>query len=401
MKRSPSKKALFILHEGIGSTIFNSQVLEHAKGMKEFGVEFDILTYDTLEKTWELSNNNLLKFKQTNPDVTIILKKARNIYYPFSLFYNLILLIFFFIKNKEEYSFIQARADYTTFLCILAKPFHKLPVYWDCRGDAVSELKDSLSRKNILIKIIGNLYLVSFDRFAVYLNCKKCDGAIFVSEALLDLFRNKLTTKNYQIIPCPVSEKKFFFDLELRLRMRDKLNISDNKVVYLYSGSMIAYQSLQEQYEQYYFLLKNSENIIIIATSDPDIAKEFFKDLHSERLIITSVSFEEMNSYYNLADFSFLMREKKQLNHVASPTKFGEYCLTGLPVIMNDTVNQAYSVSRDLGNYVSSENISVNTFSNKERTEIAIKSKQFYSREVLNQKYILLYKPVLKIGLLM
>lgn len=391
---SPSKKALFILHEGISSTIFNSQVLEHAKGMQLLDIKFDILAYDTFKKTWELSNKNLLKFKQSDTDVNIILKKAKNIYYPFSLFYNLILLIVFFMKNKEKYSFIQSRSDYTTFLCILAKPFHKLPVFWDCRGDSVSELKDSLSRKIMIIKFIGNLYLVNFYRFMVYVNCKKCDGAIFVSEALLALFKNTIITKNFQIIPCLVSENIFFFDLKLRLRLRDQLNISKDKVVYLYSGSMVAYQSLQKQYELYALLLNDSNNIIIIATSEPNIARDFFKDLHSDRLIITTVNFEEMNSYYNLADFAFLIREEKQLNYVASPTKFGEYCLTGLPVIMNNTVNQAYNFSRIIDNYVSSENINFEAFSDKKRVEVAVNSKQFYSREVLVRKYMSLYKPI-------
>ena len=387
-----SKKALFILHEGIGSTIFNSQVLEHALEMNEFGIEFEILAYDTLNKTWKLSNSNLLKFSKANPKLNIILKKEINIYYPFSLICNLFLLVKFFLRNKDKYSFIQARADYTTFLCILSKPFHKLPVYWDCRGDAVSELKDSLSRKNNIVKFIGSLYLVKFDQFIVYINCKKCDGAIFVSKALFNLFSNKLKTKKHQIIPCLVSEKKFFFDIELRSKMRNKLNITNDKLVYLYSGSMVAYQSLKEQYKQYEQLLKDPDNIIVIATSDPDIAKTFFKSLISDRLIIISVSFEEMNSYYNLADFAFLIREKKQLNFVASPTKFGEYCLTGLPVIMNDTVNQAYSVSRVLGNYISSIDVNGKSFSDNQRTEIAFKSKQFYSRTFLSTSYLEFYK---------
>ena len=266
-----------------------------------------------------------------------------------------------------------------------------MPVYWDCRGNAVSELKDSLSRKSSIVNFIGNLYLVNFDRFVVYINCKKSDGAIFVSEALFNLFSSRLKTKNYQIIPCPVSEKKFFFDSELRSKMRSELGITNDKVVYLYSGSMIAYQSLQEQYKQYELLLENTDNIILIATSDPDVAKAFFKNLISERLIITSVSFQEMNAYYNIADFAFLMREKKQLNFVASPTKFGEYCLTGLPVIMNDTVDQAFSISKQLGNYVSHLDLVAKPFSDNERMKIADESKQFYSRHILSLKYVALY----------
>jgi hypothetical protein len=394
MTDSTFKKGLFILHEGIGSTIFNSQVFEHSKGMRDLGFEIDILAFDTFSKTWELSNTNLLKFKKNCPHINIVLKKAINIYLPFSLVYNLIILIKFFKNNKKKYSFIQARADYSTFLCILSKPFHKLPVLWDCRGDSVSELIDSLSRKNIFIRLIGHLYLVSFDRLVVYINSKKSDGAIFVSESLYKLFKKTLSTSIYQVIPCPVSEKIFFFDEHLRLDMRNKFNISNEKIVYLYSGSMVAYQSLHEQYNQYKDLLKNPDSIIIIATSQPDFAKFFFKELLCERFFVTSVDFEDMNSYYNLADFSFLMREKKQLNFVASPTKFGEYCLTGLPVIMNDTVDQAYVVSKTLGNYVSSIYLSNRKLTNNQREHVSIKAKDFYSREVLNSKYYLLFSAV-------
>jgi hypothetical protein len=388
---SPTKRCLFVLHEGIGSTIFNSQVLEHSKGLIKNSIECDILAFDTLNKTWKVSNVNLGKAKISNPDINIILKKGVNIYYPFSVIFNFILLVIFFLKNKDRYTFIHARTDYTAFLSILSKPFHNLPVYWDCRGDSVSELKDSLSRKNFFIKLIGFFYLVNFDRFVIYVVSKKCDGAIFVSEALLNLFKSKLVTNNYEIIPCPVSENLFFFDLNLRFSMRKKYNFTDENVVYLYSGSMVAYQSLDEQYLLYERLLENPLNVIIIATSDPEIATYFFKDLISKRLIITSISFEEMNSYYNLADFAFLIRERKQLNYVASPTKFGEYCLTGLPVIMTDTVNQAYEFSNKLGNYVSAGNLSFIPISNQKRLEIAYKSLSFYSREVLINKYLALY----------
>ena len=34
---------------------------EHALEMNEFGIEFEILAYDTLNKTWKLSNSNLFE----------------------------------------------------------------------------------------------------------------------------------------------------------------------------------------------------------------------------------------------------------------------------------------------------------------------------------------------------
>ncbi len=390
--KNQQRRALFILHEGVGSTIFNSQVLEHVKDMANFNLTIDILSYDTFEKSWELSQKNLQKTIEKHPNIKITLKKAANIYMPFSSVYNLVLLISFLTKHRRKYDFIHARADYTAFLCILAKPFHRLPVYWDCRGDAVDELKDSLSRKGKLVRRIGNVYLVPFSRLSAYINTKFSYGAIFVSRALHALFQDKLRTKRYHIIPCPVSEQKFFFDPVLRAGMRQELNIKDNQVVYLYSGSMIAYQSLADQYKVYKGLLQKENNVIIIATSEPDKARDYFKDLIQDRFIITSVSFDKMNAYYNLADFAFLIREAKQLNFVASPTKHGEYCLTGLPVIMNDTVDQAREFSQAIGNYVAESGMeTAMPLPDDVRKDIASRAVSFYSRKILNAKYIDLY----------
>ena len=99
MMNSPAKRCLFVLHEGISSTIFNSQVLEHSKGLIKNGIECDILAFDTLNKTWKVSIDNLGKAKFSNPDINIILKKGVNIYYPFSVCFNFILL---FILNKNN-----------------------------------------------------------------------------------------------------------------------------------------------------------------------------------------------------------------------------------------------------------------------------------------------------------
>ncbi len=391
MTEDKGKKGLFVLHEGIGSTIFNSQVLEHVKGMQEKNISLDILCYDTLDKTWDASKKNQHVINTTYPTIRVILKKGINIYYPFALLYNAYLLINFLSKNLNNYSFIHARADYSTFLCILTKPFHKLPVYWDCRGDSVGELEDSLARKGFWIKLLGRIWLTPRECLIVNFNAKNAFGAIFVSSELKKLYELKLRTKRISVIPCLVSEEKFFFDKDLRLTMRTKLGVSDLQKVYLYSGSMIAYQSIAEQKAMYDRILKDEHNIVFILTSEPDIAKEYFKDLPQHNLKISSASFSEVNLYYNIADFAFLLRDNKRLNWVASPTKFGEYCLTGLPVIMNDTVAQAVDVSKEIENYISYQNPGSAKFDDLQRETIAQRSKQFYSRNILIERYVQLY----------
>ena len=389
-------RALFVLHEGVGSTIFNSQVLEHIKDMKRLGLDIDILCFNTLSKTWETSVRNRDTIYNTEKDINIILKKGINPYMPFSFIINYVLLAWFLLKHKAKYKFIHARADYSAFLSILTKMFHGLPVVWDCRGANVAELEDSLSRQNSLIRFIGRIYLVSFDRFMANINCRYADGAIFVSQALYAMFKEKLKTENFSIIPCPVAETKFYFDENLRTEQRAGFHIDDRQSVFLYSGSMIAYQALGDQYALYEQILKDEKHIVAIITSDVDVAKDYFKALAQERLIITSGRFNEMNGFYNMADFAFLIREPKVLNYVASPTKFGEYCLTGLPVIMNDNVEQAFSNAKEIGNYVFVNDLPAGKVENRARVDIAGKAKLYYSRNSLNKLYTTLYAGIME-----
>ena len=47
MKTNLKRKGLFILHEGINTTMFNSQVLEHVSKMNDQDFDFEILSFNT------------------------------------------------------------------------------------------------------------------------------------------------------------------------------------------------------------------------------------------------------------------------------------------------------------------------------------------------------------------
>lgn len=201
---------LFITHEGIDSSIFNSQVLTHARTLKNDGINIDILSFNTNEKSKLLSINNFNKLLKQDLDIKIILKFGVNIYLPFSSLLNGVLLVLFFIQNKEKYSLIHCRSDYTSFLGILTKFIHKKRIIWDCRGDSYNELKDTLSKKGYLIKLIGNLFLKPINLMEIFISSTYSDASIFVSKALYRSHSNILKTKNWKIIPCLVSEDFFF-----------------------------------------------------------------------------------------------------------------------------------------------------------------------------------------------
>lgn len=390
------KKGLFVLFEGIPNTIFKSQVLEHVKDMNSNGIDMDILAINTESKMWRTSLLNYNELVNSNLSFKITLLKSCRIYYPFSELYNLLLLWKYLKSVDGKYSYIHARANYSSFISTLLKIFIRIDVLWDCRGESLSELHDAISRKNRLYKVVL-MPLLLLEKFRLLVISKYADAAVFVSNALYSKYAKWINTNNIEIIPCPVAESKFYFNKDKRYKLRSYYNISDEINVFMYSGSMVAYQAVEQQIILYRKILERDNHIIFYLTSDIALAKETFQEFSQDRFVIKSVPFVEMNDYYNLADFSFLIRDALVLNFVASPTKFGEYCLTGLPVIMNDAVEQAYKNAILLGNCINISPLdltNVKRFDDNRREKIANGAKKIYSRSVLNEKYKLIYSQI-------
>ena len=378
-------KAIFVTHEGFGSSIFQSQVIEHCESFAKLGYNFDILTFEPWKKNRRLSEGNLSTYKKRGT-TKVILKRAMNIYFPFSTITNLFLLVCEILRlfRKQEYSFIHARADYTAFLCVLLKPLPKLPVIWDCRGDLVDELEFTVDKFTWFKKIILNVLLVPRQRFIRSIASRYSSSCITVSSALekklLSLNPDLLT----HVIPCPVPGTKFYFSEERRHMARMDLGLCQDEQMFIYSGSMTGYQSLESFLWYYKKIINLPKSKILIATIDRAKAEHVFRGLDTEKIMIKTVNYDQMNDLYCAADFAIMVREPRPLNFVASPTKFGEYCLTGLTVIHNNSINQVSDYCDLLGNGLDLTIWPPVQKTVKSRKKVAIKSRELYGREYLN-----------------
>jgi glycosyltransferase involved in cell wall biosynthesis len=397
MKYDPIKKrkALFVCFEGFGNSIFQSQVVEHCESMKDKGFDFTVVTFEPFKKSWVDSQNNLNKYKKRGI-LKIFLSRCVNIYWPMSTLINLLLLLFAIKKNIKisDYEFIHARTEYSAALCLLLKPLHRIPVVWDCRGDQVDELLLATEKFTTIIRLALLLAFLPRQKLFIYLS-NVCSSLTFcVSSALKDNIKS-LRGRVPVVVPCPVPEDKFFFDINIRRTKREELGFNDEDVVFIYSGSMTRYQGIEILVQNLRSILSNSNAKILILTTDLKKAKEFFKNIDPNRLLITSCAYEEMNSYYCASDVGILLRQKRLLNWVASPTKFGEYCLTGLSVLHNASVAQAVEFSSDLGNGVLIEQVNENLKLTTDRVKISNRARRLYSRKSVNTIYIKAYLEML------
>ncbi len=388
-------KALFVTHEGFGSSIFRSQVIEHCESLVEHGFDFDILTFNIFGKSRKSSDSNLQKYLKWGSR-RVILKNAANLYLPFSTLTNLFLLWRELKKlfHTQQYDFIHARSDYTACLCVLLKPLHRLPVIWDCRGDSVDELKFSLIRfsripRTILyVMLIPRQYLI---RCIVSAHSSSC---ISVSVALRELVLSLNCHLRTYIIPCPVQGERFFFSEERRLISREKLGLSDDECLFIYSGSMTGYQSLESFLWYYKKIVDLPNSKLLIATTDKVKAESLFRNIDHEKITITTVDYSAMNDLYCAADFALMTRDPRPLNYVASPTKFGEYCLTGLAVIHNNSIQQVSKYCSVLQNGRDLESWPPVLQSLASRTDVAINSIKLYDRSILNLIAIECYESI-------
>lgn len=384
-------KILFLTHEGFNTNIITTQVIKHCESLETNTRKFDIITFELISKATYLSNKNYERYLLSNSQISLKLFFGFYPYLPFNIFINLYLLYKVFRKFKD-FDVIHARSDYTTYLCNLLKPFHKLPVIWDCRGDFTDELLLVSQKKSFIIELYTKYVLIPRQYLFIIFNNLFSNHIIYVSSALKRKIDHSYT--KCSVIPCQVNHNDFYFDIDLRNDFRNKYQLKKDNIVFLYSGSMVDYQSIDLYLSFFYKLLSFPNYVIFIATNQIDTAKEKFSCFPRSKFIIKSFENNLMNSVLCGSDYGVLLRDNRSLNNVSSPTKFGEYCITGLRVIHNNTIDQVCDITAKISNGYGL--LPPYSFCDiKTRTLIATKARQVFSRQISNKKYSSIYNDLL------
>lgn len=382
-------RGLYITHEGISNTIFRSQVLEHGIQMKKFDINFDVLVYNGYPKLKNLSKKNSKKYLKIFPG-KLDLKLGPFILIPFSYLYYMFSLVFE-LARRDKYDFIHARTDYSAFVAICTKFIHGLPVVWDCRGDALDEIRLTRKTKSIFKRILS-LHLILRQKFFIIFNKKYSDKIITVSTSLKKRLGIESESKKVLIVPCSVPENHFMFNKTYRELVRLELGLCEDDVLFVYSGSMIGYQSINRLLN---FSITNVEMgyHILILTKDIEQYKSKYEKLFPIKGVhVKSVEYEDIYKYYSAADIGLILRDDTPTNKVASPTKFGEYCMTGLKVIHNNTVDQVTELTYQLGNGVEPDLLTYHSYDETQRITVSEDAKKIFGRNASNQSYVSLYK---------
>jgi glycosyltransferase involved in cell wall biosynthesis len=387
---------LLVLFEGLPSTVIDSTVLDHARQLASVNIaRFEIWTFCPTVTIYRHSQKRMETAKRL-AGCPVRLFRAVRPAVPGSVTINAQLLRSALRRLDPRPDLIHARGDYTNAVCALAKETFRIPLLWDCRGDSVAEAEERLRRYAIPLAL--KRYKLRRETRIRRKASAACDGALFVSNPLQAICARLLEDKPAAVIPCAASEDIFFFDERLRACSRERLGYAANHRVFVFSGGIQSYQCVDLTVEIFRKLAVEdpAARLLIITPHAPTAIRAL--QFRSQGLIrVIEATYHEVNSYLNAADAAFLLREKTRLNEVASPTKFAEYCLTGLPVIMQNTVKDAFEMARSLGNLIELTDLGVHLpTTGFGRTSVANKARIFMGRRALLNRYRAIYGETLQ-----
>ncbi len=386
-------RGLFVIFHAIEYTIFESQVLIHVEDMRRQGIELEVWVFASgngFDSSAELKERYERRY-----NVTIRLFHAARAGLPLAEVFNAIVLYRAMRIYGGRFRFVHARTDYSAFICGLVRIFRRFELIWDCRGDTVEEYRMLKPPSGVLSRAVQYVRtkVVALHRAMALRLSTKC---IFVSESLRERLLLASFSRPVEIIPCLAEQELFFFSPQLRWACREKLGLTRNQIVLVYAGSITYYQCFDQTVELFSNILKiNPRSVLLLVTPQRRRAEEALSTFSSENFRVLSGNIDDVNGFLNAADFAIFLRERNPVNTVASPLKFAEYCMAGLPVIMTDSVTQSASIASTLGNMIKVElgcyPEELKRYSDERRARLSAQAAALLSRSAVTPKYLRLY----------
>jgi hypothetical protein len=210
----------------------------------------------------------------------------------------------------------------------------RLRVVADFRGDRPAEYRYKMGGLDSPLARREHARLLAQDRAVL----RSADAVQCVSAALRDrLAADHGPRAGVRVVPCVADERRFRFDPAAREEVRAARGWRDRRVL-VYCGSMLAWQQ-PEAVVAFYAGLRTRRPALHLLLLTPDVvAARGLLEAHAldeSAVTIHAARHGEVPAFLCAADVALLLREPHPLNAAASPTKFAEYVLTGLPVLVS------------------------------------------------------------------
>lgn len=236
------------------------------------------------------------------------------------------------VARESNAALIHAQGHAAGYRALWAAKTQKRPLVTDVHGVHAAELAYSAKPAR---HQVGREW---FDHQLI----QKSDGLVFVSAEMAQYYRPYAAHNLSTIVPCCVDTARFCYNPMQRRAKRAELGF-EHRLVVLYSGSIFqpwqepgdlfeVFQSIRAQCEDAY--------LMVLSGDDPAKVQALAREhqLDSTHVQIHSLPHDSVPEWLGVADIGMLLRRPHLVNHVSSPTKFGEYLACGVPVVISKDV---------------------------------------------------------------
>lgn len=179
----------------------------------------------------------------------------------------------------------------------------------------------------------------------------RADSVFCVSSAMVDYLVKdaSISREKCEVVPCCVDLELFEQCSQARESIRDELGLS-GKLVVGYCGSLVGYQRIEHSLALFRQVLElqPAAHFLAVTTSSEKMRKAAaVAGLNESQYTIRSVRPNEVPGILPAIDVGLLLREKCEVNRVASPVKFAEYLAAGAPVIVSAGIGDYSALVRE------------------------------------------------------
>ncbi len=226
-------------------------------------------------------------------------------------------------RLRDHFDYIYCRGYFAGRVGLSLRKRAKIII--DVRGLISEELKFDA-------RLFGRFKSLFYRRLEAQL-MKRADLLLVVSENFREYVKRRYKRANALPLRPFVNVHRFAYDPGLRAACRRELGFSADDIVLVYCGNLSEWQCHPATIRLFEELKQRETRLKMLF-----ITRDKLENIPEKDFLVLDVANKEVPKYLNASDFGFLLRDDIVANHVAYPTKYSEYLLCGLPVIMTRNV---------------------------------------------------------------
>ncbi len=317
----------YLAYYGSKEPVIESQVLVPLRKLKERGIETHLIFLENIGDWFR------------RPFVSLP-RIPRNF-----LFLNTFLVGLLLLKPllNGEGVIIHARGlQGATCVLPLKKLFKNIRVICDIRGLEAAEYEYRIRETRETLSSFQQCWQSHLEKGTRSV-VQKADALFCVSREMKTYFLNQnpsADASKWEYIPCSVDVGSFSKSLALRGEKRKQLKI-DARLVFLYAGSMNAWQLPEKTVQLFRFIQSLQPNAYFLGlTNDGKVLSDLLlkSGVRPQDFMVQFVPHHDIANYMVCGDVGFLLRDKHILNFYSCPTKFGEYLASGLHIFTTPAI---------------------------------------------------------------